>query len=716
MDMNTIRYNVDDQGVALLTIDLPDRPVNVFTPDFVADLERAVNQVLTDDKVIGAVVTSAKNSFIVGADLTDLVSAYDKGLTPSQASRYFEREMQLIRRMENGGKPFACAMNGMALGGGLELALACHWRVLSNDPKAVIGLPEVTVGLLPGGGGTQRLPRLIGIEKALPLLLQGNHITPQQAVELGVVNAIAPRELLVKQAIEWVRTHPEAQQPWDKKGFQVPGGVGPMAPHYWTTFLHNTSRQKRASAGRYPAAQAILSAVYEGTQLPIDKALRVEAKYFGHLISDPVARNLIRTLFIRKGEANKLVRRPDSVAFSKVQRLGILGAGMMGAGIAYSAAMAGIDVTLIDVSMDAANRGKQYSVKLLEKAVQRGMDRVRADAILAHIQVSDNHTPLADCEMVIEAVFEDRTVKADVMIQAEQHMQPGAVLASNTSTLSIDSLAVRSQRPSQFVGMHFFSPVDRMPLVEVIRGSSTSDETLARALDLVAQLKKTPIVVNDGPAFFTTRVYCTFVDEGMQMLGEGVAPALIENGARLAGMPTGPLAVIDETTTDLRWRVIQQARADGLSARFATPTGAVVCERMVQLGRFGRKSGGGFYEYPVGGRKQLWTELSASFPVATQQPDVQDVIDRLLCIQALEATHCLEEGVLDNAHEGDLGSILGVGYPSWTGGALSYIDTVGIQSFVKTCDGLAQKYGPRFEPSAWLRERATNNQQLVSNP
>jgi 3-hydroxyacyl-CoA dehydrogenase/enoyl-CoA hydratase/3-hydroxybutyryl-CoA epimerase len=715
--MKTISYAVDAQGVALLTIDLPERPVNVFTPDFIADLGTAVEQVLADEKVVGAVITSAKSAFIVGADLSDLVKAYDKGMTPSQASKYFDTEMRLMRRIETGGKPFACAINGMALGGGLELALSCHWRVLADDGKALLGLPEVSVGLLPAGGGTQRLPRLIGIEKALPLLLDGTHIAPAKALQLGIVQALAPKDQLIEQARQWVLAHPGAQQPWDIKGFKVPGGVGALAPHAWTSFLHTTTQTRRAGADRYPAPLAILSAVYEGTQLPIDKALGIEAKYFGQLLAHPVARNLIRTLFLRKGEANKLTRRPAGVAPSKVAELGVLGAGMMGAGIAYSAAMAGIKVVLIDTTAQAAQNGQAYAAKLLDKAVERGtLARGKADEVLARIQPSTEHSALSNCNMVIEAVFEDRQVKADVTAKAEAHMKLDAVFASNTSTLSIDSLAERSRRPAQFVGLHFFSPVDKMPLVEVIRGPRTSDSALARALDLVAQLKKTPIVVNDGPAFYTTRVFCTFVDEGMQMLAEGVAPALIENGARLAGMPVGPLAVIDETTTSLRWKVTLQARADKLPANFSEPTGAAVCERMVTLGRFGRKAGGGFYDYPQGGRKQLWTGLKEEFPVAAAQPDPQEVVSRLLCIQALEAARCLEEGVLVNAHEGDLGSILGVGYPSWTGGALSYIDTVGIRAFVATCDALAQKYGARFAPSAWLRERAERNEPLVSNP
>jgi 3-hydroxyacyl-CoA dehydrogenase/enoyl-CoA hydratase/3-hydroxybutyryl-CoA epimerase len=714
--MKTLQLDIDADGVAQITIDLPGRTVNVFTPDFVTDLAEAVERVIATPGIKGAVITSAKKTFIAGADLKDLVNAYDEGVTLKQASLRFARENALMRRIETGGKPFAAAINGLALGGGLELALACHYRVISNDPKAVVGLPEVTVGLLPAGGGTQRLPRLVGIERALPLLTGGASVAPDQARRLGIVNACVAPDAVILNAKGWVLANPGAQQPWDVKGFKVPGGAGCMAPFANSQFQVGTTLARRAGFGNLPAPLAILSAVFEGTQLPIDLALKVEAKYFAGLLASPVARNLMRTMFINKGEADKLVRRPAGVAKSTTSRIGVLGAGMMGAGIAYAAAAAGIKVVLLDATREGADKGKAYSAAVLAKNIARGSStQDQADALLDRIHATTSYADLAECELVVEAVFENRDVKADVTARAEEHLPSSAVFASNTSTLMIGGLAERSRRPENFIGMHFFSPVERMPLVEIIVGAKTTDATLARALDLCGQLRKTPIVVNDGPSFFTTRVYCTFVDEGMQMLADGVAPALIENAARMAGMPVGPLAVVDETTTDLRWKVIQQAEADGLGTRYTRPPGYAVCEQMaVKLKRGGRRFGGGFYEYPEGGKKKLWSGLSELFPVAAVQPDVEELKQRFLTIQAIEAARCLEEGVLTHPEDGDLGSVLGVGFPAWTGGALSYIDTVGIKQFVIDCDRMAAKHGARYAPTDWLRSRAERGEAMYA--
>jgi 3-hydroxyacyl-CoA dehydrogenase/enoyl-CoA hydratase/3-hydroxybutyryl-CoA epimerase len=714
--MKTLQFDIGTDGVALITIDLPGRSVNVFTPEFVDDLASAVENVIASPDIKGAVIASAKKSFIAGADLKDLVNAYDQGITLKQASQRFVRENALMRRMETGGKPFAAALNGLALGGGLELALACHFRAISDDPKAVVGLPEVTVGLLPAGGGTQRLPRLIGIENALPLLTQGGSLGPAQALKLGIVDACVAPDQVVATARSWVLDHPGAQQPWDIKGFKVPGGVGCMASFANKQFQIGTTLARKSGFGNLPAPLAILSAVFEGTQVPIDLALKVEAKYFAGLLAGPVARNLMRTMFINKGDADKLVRRPAGVAKTTTTRLGVLGAGMMGAGIAYAAAAAGIEVVLLDASQEGADKGKAYSAAILAKDIARSRTtREKADVLLARIKATTSYDDLAGCELVVEAVFENREVKADVTAKAEAVLAPDAIFASNTSTLMITGLAERSQRPENFIGMHFFSPVERMPLVEIIMGARTSQATLARALDLCAQLRKTPIVVNDGPSFFTTRVYCTFVDEGMQMLADGIAPALIENAARMAGMPVGPLAVVDETTTDLRWKVIQQAEADGLAPRYTRPPGYEVCRKMaVELKRGGRRFGGGFYDYPEGGKKKLWTGLAELFPVSIVQPDVEELKRRFLTIQAIEAARCLEEGVLTHPEDGDLGSVLGVGFPAWTGGALSYIDTVGVRRFVDECERMAEAYGARYAPTPMLRERAARGAAIVA--
>lgn len=711
--MKTLNLHLGTDGVAIITIDLPDRSMNVFTPTFVVELQVAVEEVLTNTRIHGAVLTSGKAGFIAGADLKDLVGAFDQGVDAVQASHRFDRENALMRRIETGGKPFIAALNGLALGGGLELALACHRRLLVDDPKAIVGLPEVTVGLLPAGGGTQRLPRLIGIEKALPLLIEGTSLKPAQALQLGVVDELVSAADLLERARRWVLDNPQVTQPWDVKGFRIPGGAGCLAPHATSSFQFGTTLAKATGAQNYPAKLAILSAVFEGTQLPMDKALAVEAKYFGTLLANPVARNLMRTMFINKGAADKLVRRPAGPAKSVVRKVGVVGAGMMGAGIAYVSAAAGVQVMLLDTSAEAAARGKDYSRRILDKAVERGTQtRDKADAILALIEPCSDYAAFDGCDLVIEAVFENRDVKATVINKTEAVLAPDAVFASNTSTLPITGLAENSKRPNQFIGLHFFSPVERMPLVEVIVGKQTSEQTIARALDFVGQLRKTPILVNDSPGFYTSRIFSTYTDEGMAMLAEGVNPALIENAARLASAATSPLAVTDEVSLDLQKSVIDQAHKDGLPAKFLRLHAKPVVELMNYLGRFGRKSGGGFYEFPQGGKKHLWQGMTDHFPRAAQQPDVDTVKDRLLYIQALETARCVEEGVLNDAADADLGSILGLGFPTWTGGTLSLIDTLGAQAFVVRCDQLADAFGERFRPSAWLRARAERGERF----
>lgn len=709
--LNCLKFDVDHDGVALISLDLPGRSVNVFTPELVDDLETAVERVLTDAAIKGAVITSAKSSFLAGADLKSLVEAYGKGITALQASRQFDRENRLFRRMETGGKPFAAAINGLALGGGLEICLACHHRVLADTPKALVGLPEVTVGLLPAGGGTQRLPRMIGIEAALPLLLDGKSLKPAEALKLGVVDAVASAEQLITQAKAWVLAHPTAQQPWDIKGFQVPGGAGPLAAHAPRTFRDGTAVLKRNTQGNYPAPLAILSSVYEGTQTMLDVGLRIESKYFGTLLANPIARNLMRTLFINKSAADKLEHRPPAAAARPVTKVGVLGAGMMGAGIAYVSATAGIDVILLDATQANADKGKAYSRAILNKSLERGLTtQANLDGVLGRITPGTDYALLDGCDLVIEAVFESRAVKSEVIAKAEAALAQHALFCSNTSTLPITGLADYAQRPEQFIGMHFFSPVERMPLVEIIVGKRTSKTTIARALDFVGQLKKTPIVVNDSPGFYTSRIFCTFIDEGMAMLAEGISPALIENAARQAGMATGPLAVTDEVALDLQLKVALQAEEDGLDEQFRRLHALPVIRRFNELGRLGRKTGGGFYEFPEGGKKQLWKGLAELYPAADKQPDVTEVRNRLLYIQALESARCVEEGVIDRASDADLGSVLGIGFPSWSGGALSFIDTVGLPAFVAECERLANNHGKRFAPSEWLRQRAQRNQ------
>ena len=706
-----IRYSVDGDGIATLLIDVADRPMNVITPGFRKDLAECVEKVASDPAVRGAVIGSAKSSFMAGADIKDMAAAFQRGLTAAEAAKFSGELNRLLRRLETCGKPFAAAVNGVALGGGFEVALACHYRVLSDDSKAGVGFPEVKIGLLPGAGGTQRTPRLIGVMEALRLISEGRQLGAQDALKKGLVNEIAPAAELIQRARQWILKGGEGVQPWDKKGFRVPGGAGMASPAAAQTFMVGTALAAKTTMRNYPAPAAILSCVYEGTLLPMDAALAVESKYFGQLLAGPVARNLMRTMFVNKGLADKLSRRPAGPPKSQVRRLGILGAGMMGAGVAHVSALAGMDVVLLDSTLELAAKGKDYSKQLLAKDVGRGKKtQADADAVLARIKPTASYDDLAGCDLVIEAVFENRDIKADVTRKTEAVIPKGAVFASNTSTLPITGLAQASKRPAQFIGIHFFSPVEKMPLVEVIVGKKTSDETLARALDYVAQLRKTPIVVNDSRGFYTSRCFGTFVNEGIAMLQEGVAPALIENGAKMAGMPVGPLAVGDEVTIDLSWKIMRQTEQD-LGRRFQRPVTYETVRKFVEeLKRPGKRFGAGFYDYPKDAKKHLWPGLADVFPRAPMLLPVEEVEKRFLCIQALETARCMEEGVVTTAAEADLGSILGWGFPAWTGGTLSYIDTIGIRAFVAECDRLAKRYGKRFKPSKWLRERAKRNE------
>jgi len=706
-----IRFSVDADGIALLLIDVADRPMNVLTPGFRADLAECVNRIKSDAGIRGAVLASAKSSFMAGADIKDMVGAFARGMTAAEAAGFSLELSKLLRSLETCGKPVAAAINGVALGGGFEVALACHYRVMADDPKAGVGFPEVTIGLLPGAGGTQRTPRLIGVTEALKLITEGRQLSPADALKKGLVHEVAPAAEIVERARQWILRGGEGVQPWDKKGFRVPGGVGQTSPAAAQTFMAGTALTAKATMRNYPAPIAILSCVYEGTQVPIDAGLAIESKYFGTLLAGPVARNLMRTMFVNKGLADKLARRPAGPPRSQVRRLGILGAGMMGAGVAYVSARAGMDVVLLDSTIELAEKGKDYSRQLLAKDVSRGKrSQADADALLARIKPTVNYDDLAGSDLVIEAVFENRDIKADVTRKTEAVIPRNAVFASNTSTLPITGLAQASKRPAQFIGIHFFSPVDKMPLVEIILGKKTSEDTLARALDYVGQLRKTPIVVNDSRGFYTSRCFGTFVYEGMAMLQEGVKPALIENAAKMAGMPVGPLAVADEVTIDLQWKVIRQTEQD-LGRRFQKPVAYDVVQKFVdELKRPGRRFGAGFYDYPRDAKKHLWPGLGEVFPLAPRQPGADEVIKRLMYIQALETTRCMEEGVVTTAAEADLGSILGWGFPAWTGGTLSYIDTIGIRPFVAECERLSKRYGKRFKPSKWLRERAERNE------
>ena len=703
---------IDSDGITLVTMDSPGRSMNVFGPEVEAELADVLNRVVTDAAIKGVVVTSGKSSFIAGYDLTEFLRSFGPSLTAAEAyDRFGGGLQQLLRKIETCGKPWVAAINGLALGGGFELCLACHHRVMADDPKVFVGLPEVKVGLLPGGGGTQRMPRLIGIAQSLPYLLEGSNISAQEARNVGLVHEVVPPSELIAAAKRWLLGSPVAVQPWDQKGFKVPGGAGFANPAVATTFTGATALVARKTLHNLPAPVTILSCVYEGTLVPIDQALEIEAKYFATLVTNPVSRNLIRTMFVNKGNADKLTVRPEGVPRSQVKKLGVLGAGMMGAGVACVSAMAGMDVVLIDSSVELAERGKAYCARLLAKDVAKGKrTQEQADSILARVVATTDYTQLDAADLVIEAVFENRAIKADVTARAEAVIPATAIYASNTSTLPITGLAKGSKRPKSFIGIHFFSPVDKMPLVEIIVGKQTGDEAIARALDYVSQLRKTPIVVSDSRGFYTSRCFGTYTFEGQAMVAEGIDPVLIESAGKLAGMPVGPLAVTDEVSLELQYKVENQTRED-LGARYKEKVSWPVLKHFVEdLKRLGRKSGGGFYDYPEGGRKRLWPGLKQEYKPLAKQPSLEELKTRLLYIQALEAARCYEEGVLRSVHEADLGSIFGWGFPAWTGGTLSFIDTVGPARFVAECKRLARLYGERFKPTKGLLARAQTSE------
>lgn len=713
---NHLTLIVDADGIALVTWDSPGRSVNVVSHDVEVELAEIVERVASDPSVVGAVIASAKPGFIAGYDLLEILRTFGPGLDVKEAYRKVSGGLQrVLRRIETSGKPWAAAINGAALGGGLEVCLACHHRVIADDPAAVIGLPEVKVGLLPGAGGTQRLPRLVGIAKALPLLLEGVSIGAQRAQELGIVHEVVAPSEVVSTARRWILSRPVATQPWDEKAFRIPGGAPFDSSEIAQTFVMQSSLVASRTMHNYPAPAEILSTVFEGSVLPIDRGLEVESQCFARLATDPVSRNLIRTMFVNKGRADKLSVRPPGIPRTSARKLGVLGAGMMGAGVALASAAAGIEVVLIDTTGSLAEKGKEYAAKRLSQQVEKGLvTGEQRQKILDRIMPTTDYTRLSEVDLVIEAVFEDRKVKAEVTRRAEAAIPDSAVFASNTSTLPISGLAESSTRPENFIGIHFFSPVDRMSLVEVIVGARTSEETVARALDYIAQLKKTPIVVNDSRGFYTSRCFSTYTSEGCAMLAEGVDPVLIENAGRLAGMPVGPLAVLDEISIELGYQIMRQSRSD-LGPDYREPISWPVIRHFVEdLKRLGRKHGAGFYEYPQGQPKRLWLGLKQEFKQLEAQPGIAELRKRLLFVQALEAARCYEEGVLRSVHEADLGSILGWGFPAYTGGVLSMIDTVGVREFVEDCRQMAQRHGERFAPPDGLVQRAMRGEPFHS--
>jgi 3-hydroxyacyl-CoA dehydrogenase / enoyl-CoA hydratase / 3-hydroxybutyryl-CoA epimerase len=707
-----VNYRIE-KNVAILSWNVANQPMNVLNDESTLAFEAALQKAYADTKAKGIIITSERPEFVAGADLKMILKANSQG--PQAMLDIITRLQGIMRSIELSGKPAVACINGTALGGGYEIALSCHYRLAINNPKTQIGLPEVMVGLLPGSGGTQRLPRMIGMEAAAPLLMEGKKVSPNEALGLGLINELADnQEQMMEKAFAWIAANPAPLQPWDeiKKGkivarenFRVPKG-NVQSPQGMQLFMAGTALMMDKSKGNYPAPLEIMSCVYEGLQVNLDRGLLVEARHFAKVAMSSVAKNLIKTMFFGLNEVNKGSSRPKDQPATDVKKLGILGAGMMGAGIAYVSSMAGIEVVLKDTSLANAEKGKDYSRTLLQKALDRGkMDAAKMEGILAKIKPTESYADIDGADLIIEAVFENRELKATVTKDAEPHLNATGVFGSNTSTLPISGLAEASINPEKFIGIHFFSPVDKMQLVELIMGKQTSDYALALALDYVKKIRKTPIVVNDSRGFYTSRVFSTYTDEGIRLMKDGVNPMIIENVAKNIGMPVGPLAVADEVALDLAYKIAGAAVKDGVLAE--DDTTYQVAKQFTEMGRLGKKAKAGFYEYPEApGKKFLWPELANMFPVAAEQPSNDDIKNRLLYRQVLETVKCWEEGVLRTKLDGDLGSIFAWGFPPYMGGTLSFVDTVGIKAFVAEADRLAGIYGERFKPTAKLREMA----------
>ncbi|SFM44179.1 3-hydroxyacyl-CoA dehydrogenase NAD-binding domain-containing protein [Marinobacter zhejiangensis] len=712
--MSAIRYELGADQTLTLTIDMPGQSANTMNSVFRDALDDTTTKVLADlDKIRGIIIASAKKTFFAGGDLNELHK-----VTRADAQAFEDMVNGLksaMRKLETSGKPVVAAINGTALGGGLELCLACHHRVVLDDDKIQLGLPEVTLGLLPGGGGTQRLPRMIGLEAAFPYLMEGKKVNPKAALKAGIVDELASSgDELISKAKAFIDANPSCQQPWDKKGFKLPGGA-PHHPAMAQKLAIVPAMLKQKTKGCYPAPERILSATVEGCQVDFDNGSLIETRYFTELVVGQVAKNMTGTFWFQLNAIKAGGSRPEGVARETFTKVGVLGAGMMGAGIAYSTASRGIDVVLKDVSVENAEKGKGYSDMLLGKKVSRKrMTEEQKEAVLNRITATDSADDLAGCDLIIEAVFEDSALKARVTQEAEPKLVNNGIFASNTSTIPISQLAEASGRPENFIGLHFFSPVDKMQLVEIIVGEKTSDETLARAFDYVLQIGKIPIVVNDSRGFFTSRVFGTFVNEGIAMLAEGIHPSSIENAGVLAGMPVGPLAISDEVSLTLMQHIRAQSRKDTEAAggTWAPHPAEAVIDQMVNTqDRKGKAAGAGFYEYPQQGKKYLWPELESLFVDREKatQAQLQDLKDRILFIQAIETVRCLEEDVLRSVEDANIGSIFGIGFAPWTGGAIQFINQYGVREFTARATELAEQYGSRFTPPALLLAKAESN-------
>jgi 3-hydroxyacyl-CoA dehydrogenase/enoyl-CoA hydratase/3-hydroxybutyryl-CoA epimerase len=709
---------IDADGVAVITWDVKSKSMNVLSLEGFEQLDALIDTALEDDAIKGVVITSGKDTFAGGMDLNIIASMKDSaGDTPAQGLfdgiMGFHAKLRKIERAgmdtktNKGGKPIAAALTGTALGIGLELPLACHRIFAADNAKAKIGLPEIKVGIFPGAGGTTRISRKLGAMAAAPILLQGQMMDPKKAKASGVIDEVVPADTLLSAAKAWVLSAKDADivKPWDAKGWKMPGGA-PYHPAGFMTFVGASAMVNGQTQGVYPAAKAMLSAIYEGAQVPFDTALKIEARWFANVLMNPSSAAMIRSLFINKEALEKGANRPEA-ADQSVQKLGVIGAGMMGAGIAYVAANAGIDVILIDATQDSADTGKSYSASLLDKGIARKkVTPDKKDQVLARITATSDYNQLAGCDLVVEAVFEDPKVKAEVTAKVEAIIGPDCIFATNTSTLPITELAKASKRPDNFIGIHFFSPVDKMLLVEIIKGQKTGNRAVAKALDFVRQIRKTPIVVNDARFFYANRCIIPYINEGVRMASEGVALPLIENAAKLLGMPLGPLQLIDETSVDLGVKIAKATKA-AMGDDYPDEAVDEVVFWLADQGRMGRKAKAGFYDYDDKGKRgTLWTGFANEFPVAEAQPELDEVQHRMIMAQALEAVRALQAGVLTDIREGDVGAILGWGFMPWSGGPFSWLDMIGAQQAVDMCDNLTATHGPRFEAPKLLRDMA----------
>ena len=726
--MTTFKYDLDADGVATIAWDQPGTSMNVMTREGFEEFEQLFDKAMADDGVKGVIVTSAKKDFAGGMDLNVLASVKaDAGDNPAQALFDFTMNgHRILRKVERntmdpktnkGGKPVAWASPGTSAGIGTEVALACHRRFVADNPKARIGLPEILVGLFPGSGGTTRMVRMVGAMAAAPILLEGKMLEPVKAKAAGLIDEVVPADELMNRAKEWVLNATDADivKPWDAKGYKMPGGA-PYHPAGFMTFVGASAMVNGKTQGVYPAAKAMLSAIYEGALVPFDTALKVEARWFTSILMNPTSAAMIRSLFLNKGALEKGAVRPD-VPDQKVAKVGILGAGMMGAGIAYVSAMAGIEVVLIDQKQEAADRGKAHVEGILDEGVKRKKTTEDKKAqVLDRVLATTDYAALEGCDLIVEAVFEDPGIKAEVTKLAEAQLEDTAVFATNTSTLPISELAKASVRPANFIGIHFFSPVHKMMLVEIIKGRETGDVAVAKALDYVRQIRKTPIVVNDARFFYANRCIIPYINEGVMMVGEGVEPALIENAAKQMGMPLGPLQLNDETSIDLGVKI---AKATKAAMGDAYPPSAEAADKVLfklfEEGRLGRKAKAGYYDYDEKGKRTgLWQGLRENWPVSETQPEVTEVQHRLILAQVLEAVRALEEGVLEDIREGDVGAILGWGFMPWSGGPFSWIDMMGAGKVVEICDRLTETHGNRFTAPALLREMAEKGETFYT--